>query len=282
MSALLVTPDWLHASLGRGGVKVVDASWYLPMQNRDARAEYEAGHIPGAVYFDIDAIADRETDLPHMLLDAPQFATAAGALGLSDTGAIVVYDGLGLFSAPRVWWTLRVFGASDVRILSGGLPAWKRAGFELEAGWPDPEPARFEAQLDPEAATAYDAVLALLPANAATIVDARPAPRFAGTAPEPRPGLRSGHMPGSCNLPIDRLVDENGELLQADAIRAAFAQAGVDLDRPVVTTCGSGVTAAVLTFALEAIGKSDVTLYDGSWADWAGRPDAPVDTTKTQ
>lgn len=282
MTDLLITADWLNAALDHDDIKVVDASWYLPAQNRDAKAEFEAGHIPGAVHFDIDAIADRETDLPHMLPDAPAFAEAAGALGLADTDTIIVYDGLGLFSAPRVWWTLCVFGAKDVRLLSGGFPAWQRAGLPTEAGWPEPAPARFNARLDPNAAVDYATVLALLPDKAASIVDARPAPRFAGAAPEPRPGLRSGHMPGSRNVPFDRLQDENGALVDAQTIRAIFTEAGVDLNQPVVTTCGSGVTAAVLSFALAAIGKKDVALYDGSWAEWGGRDDAPIGTITPQ
>jgi thiosulfate/3-mercaptopyruvate sulfurtransferase len=279
MSKLLVTPEWVNTGLARDDVKVVDASWYLPAQNRNAMAEYAAGHIPGAVYFDIDAIADQKTDLPHMLPDAAAFAKAAGALGLSDTDTIIVYDGLGLFSAPRVWWTLRVFGAKDVRILNGGFPAWTRAGLPTVAGWPNPTPAQFDARIEPNATIDYAAVLALLPDRATSIVDARPAARFAGEAPEPRPGLRSGHMPGSRNLPFDRLHDENGELVDAATIRAVFEEAGVNLDQPLVTTCGSGVTAAVINLALAAIGKEDVTLYDGSWAEWGARDDAPIKKT---
>jgi thiosulfate/3-mercaptopyruvate sulfurtransferase len=275
MSAFLVSPEWLRDRLGAPHVKVVDASWYLPAQNRDAQAEYRAGHIPGAVFFDIDAIADRSTDLPHMLPSADDFAAAAGALGLSERDTIVVYDGAGLFSAARVWWTLRAFGAADVRALDGGLPAWKRAGFPLDRGDAEARPARFRAILDRRALRDIGQVRAALASGAETVVDARSAERFRGEAPEPRPGLSSGHMPGARNLPFDRLVEE-GRLVAPGRIHALFEEAGVDLDRPVTTSCGSGVTAALLLFALANIGKSDVAVYDGSWTQWASRPDAAI------
>jgi thiosulfate/3-mercaptopyruvate sulfurtransferase len=277
MRDLLVSPEWLHNRLGTPSVKVVDASWYLPAQNRDPRAGFLAGHVPGAVFFDVDAVADRQTDLPHMLPDQAEFARAAGALGLSESDTIVVYDGAGMFSAPRVWWTLTVFGAEDVRVLDGGLPAWRRAGYPLETGEAEPRAATFHARLAKTSVRDMPQVTALISNPAETIVDARPAGRFTGIAPEPRPGLASGHMPGARNVPIDTLVDE-GRLVSPERIREAFQTAGVDLSRPVVTTCGSGVTAAVLLFALATLGKRDVSLYDGSWAEWGSRPDAEIAT----
>jgi len=276
MSELLVSPHWLEQHLADPKVKIVDASWYLPTQNRDAKAEFLSGHIPGAVFFDIDAIADRSTDLPHMLPDEPTFSKAAGALGLSDTDTIVVYDGMGLFSAPRVWWTLKTFGAKDVRVLDGGLPAWDKAGNPKKPGEAKPRPARFAATLAREKVRDFEQVRIALE-RGSTVVDARSAPRFAGELPEPRPGLLSGHMPGALNLHYERLA-EGGRLVAPEKIRQLFEGAKVDLSSPVITTCGSGITAAVLLFALARIGKDDVTLYDGSWADWGSRRGAPIST----
>jgi thiosulfate/3-mercaptopyruvate sulfurtransferase len=276
MTDLLATPEWLSARLGEPNVKVVDGSWYLPAQNRDAKAEYLAGHIPGAVFFDIDAIADRSIDLPHMLPDEAAFATAAGALGLSDRDTIVVYDGMGFFSAPRVWWTLRIFGAKDVRLLDGGLTAWDKAGLPKETGEAKPEPAHFSASLSRAAVRDFNQVKEALQ-RGETVLDARSAPRFRGEEPEPRPELRAGHMPGAKNLHYAALAD-NGRLVPPEKIRELFQKAQVDLSSPVTTTCGSGITAAVLLFALATIGKHDVALYDGSWTDWAARKDAPVTT----
>ena len=275
MSDLLVTPEWLNGRLGSEGVRIVDASWYLPAQNRDAKAEFLAGHIPGAVFFDIDAIADRTTNLPHMLPGEAAFAAAAGALGLSQDDTIVVYDGLGLFSAPRVWWTLRTFGARDVRVLDGGLPAWKQAGYALESGGARPASAVFRARFDPKAVADLAGVQATLEQRTAAVVDARSTERFRGEAPEPRPGLPSGHMAGARNLPWEKLVT-GGKLVDTKAIHEQFEASGVDLSRPVVTSCGSGVSAAILAFALARIGKTDVSLYDGSWAEWASQADAEI------
>jgi thiosulfate/3-mercaptopyruvate sulfurtransferase len=254
----------------------VDASYFLPTQKRDAHAEYRSGHIPGAVFFDIEAVSDHSTDLPHMLPGTTQFNEVVGGLGIGDGDTVVVYDSVGLFSAPRVWWTFRLFGARSVYILDGGLPKWKAEGRPIETEEPKHAPKTFTAKMNVGAVALLDDMRMAQTDDSVQVVDARSAERFAGKAPEPRPGLHSGHMPRSFNVPYDRVL-ENGRLASRERVAAAFTSAGVDLDKPIITTCGSGVTAAILTFALESIGREPKGLYDGSWAEWGSRPDLPVE-----
>jgi thiosulfate/3-mercaptopyruvate sulfurtransferase len=276
-SRWLKSTAWLADHLHDRDVAVVDGS-YPPVgvtPKRDVHADYRAGHIPGAAFFDIDAVSDHSTELPHMVPGATQFGDAVGALGISERDTIVVYDSVGLYSAARVWWTFRVLGATHVYILDGGLPKWQAEGRPLESGDGKRPPRQFKAEMNVSAVAMLDDMRMAVTDDSVQVVDARSAARFKGHAPEPRPGLRSGHMPNSFNLPFDRVV-ENGSLVSRDRITAAFTDAGVDLKKPIITSCGSGLTAAILTFALEAIGKTPKGLYDGSWTEWGGRPDLPI------
>jgi thiosulfate/3-mercaptopyruvate sulfurtransferase len=275
----LVSSEWLAAHLDDPHVRVVDASFTLPGVTPTARENYDRGHIPGAVFFDIDDIAALGTSLPHMIPSPELFAQKIGALGIGDGDKVVVYDSAGLSSAGRAWWMLRIFGHQDVALLDGGLPKWKAEGRPLGTAVPRPAPRRFTARFDPALVRDKAALLANLSTGREQVVDARAAGRFDGSTPEVRPGLRSGHIPGSRNLPYDQVTDPaTKEIKSAEELTALFRQAGVALDRPIATSCGSGVTACALAFALHLIGHPGAAVYDGSWSEWGLPGDTPVET----
>ena len=279
----LVTTAWLAEHLNAPDVRVVDGSYYLPGEGLDPRAEYEVQHIPGAVFFDIDDIADSGSPLPHMLPAPEKFSSRVRKLGLGDGVRIVVYDQRGLFSAPRVWWTFRFFGHKDVAVLDGGLPKWTTEGRPIDEGPVRADERHFTARMNSLMVRDRDQILANLTSGREQVLDARARGRFEGRDPEPREGLRGGHIPGSLSLPYGNLIDPKTQTMRTrEDLEASFAAAGVDPSRPVVTTCGSGITAAVLALALDLLGHRDVAVYDGSWSEWGLPGDTPVETGPAQ
>lgn len=277
----LVDTQWLAERLGRKDLAIVDASWAFPIEKRDLDAEFAARHIPGAVRFDIDAISDRSSDLPHMLPSPEHFAAAVGALGIGDDSMIVAYDSAGLMSAARVWWSFRAFGHDRVAVLDGGLPKWVAEGRPLASGPAAPSPRRFTPRFRPELVRGRDDVLANIASQAEQLVDARSVGRFAGTEPEPRAGLRGGHVPGSFSLPFTDLLDpQSKRVCPPEEIAARFRAAGIDLARPLIASCGSGITACVLALGAYLAGRRDMAVYDGSWTEWAQRLELPVESGK--
>lgn len=274
----LVSTEWLRANLRQPDLRIVDATYYLPMQGGDARAEYLKQHIPGALFFDIDDIADTTSALPHMLPAPEKFASRIRKLGIGDGNRIVVYDAQGMMSAARVWWMFRIFGAREVAILDGGLPKWLNEGGPVEDGQPvQPQERHFTARLDNTQVRQKEQLLRNLNTKREQVLDARGAGRFNATEPEIWPGRRSGHIPGSKNLPYTQLLNSDMTFKPAADLRNLYQEAGIDLARPVVTSCGSGITACVLAFGLHLIGHRDVAVYDGSWAEWGLPGDTPVE-----
>ncbi len=277
----LIATDALAARMGRGDqhLVVLDASFYLPTEQTDPRAVFAQGHIPGAQFFDIDQVADQSSDLPHMLPGSAQFAEAMAALGIGNATEVVVYDQRGLFSAARVWWMLRVFGHERVAVLDGGLPKWRAEGRALAVGAASlPVRGTFTARFDPDLVRDRAQVAKAAQSGCAVILDARAQARFAGSAPEPRPGMRAGHVPGAISMPFQTMLNADQTLKSPEALRAWFEAHGVDNQRAVITMCGSGVTAAVVSLALHHAGLPISGLYDGSWAEWGGRADTAIET----
>ena len=273
----LVETGWLAEHLRDPNLVVIEASWHLGGK-RDARGEFEAKHIPGARFFDIEELSDHTTDLPHMMPTPEDFAKGVGAMGIGNDSFVVVYDAAGIYSAPRAWWMLRAMGHDNVAVLNGGFPKWLREGRPTESGWPKPAAARFAARAKPDLIRDYEALHANLSTKDEQVVDARSAGRFAGEEPEPRAGLRAGHIPGARNVPSSLLLTPDGTMKPPDALRQIFKDRGVDLARPAVTCCGSGITASLVLLGLQLAGAKQTALYDGSWTDWGSRADAPVAT----
>ena len=274
----LVSTDWLAAHLSNPDLRILDGSWYLPAANRDPKAEYDQAHIPGARFFDIDEIADLRSDLPHMAPPPEKFMSRMRAMGVGDGHQIVVYDGFGVNSAARVWWMFKLMGHDDVAVLDGGLPKWQREGREVEDLDPVIRDRHMIVRVQNHLVRDVTQVSQASKLEDAEIIDARAAARFRGEAPEPREGLRSGHIPGSKNVPFNDLLTAENTMKPVDELRAVFEAAGVDLSKPAITTCGSGVTAAILALAMERMGKTDWSVYDGSWAEWGQFPTLPVAT----
>ncbi|XXG74582.1 hypothetical protein AAC387_Pa07g3269 [Persea americana] len=295
----VVSVDWLHANLREPDVKVLDASWYMPDEKRNPLQEYQVAHIPGALFFDVDGISDRTTNLPHMLPSEEGFAAAVSALGIENKDGVIVYDGKGIFSAARVWWMFRVFGHDKVWVLDGGLPQWRASGYDVESSASGDSILKasaaseaiekvykgqsvgsttFHAKMRSHLIWTLEQVKQNLEDKTYQHIDARSKARFDGVAPEPRKGIRSGHVPGSKCIPFVQMLDSSQTLLPADQLKKRLEQEDITLDRPIVTSCGTGVTACILALGLHRLGKTDVPVYDGSWTEWGAHSETPVDT----